>query len=297
MNIEVNVTKKRFLFTILSFFVLAGAIFVFAYNDAFDNVASEAVSFGHSADELVVKMDDGSLATVQDLLSSGGVKGDLKYVNLTGHSTTALSQSYGTGTKDYDYSLSGFTGNGYDDNSVRFVHIYTETVGTKTTEAKIYAMYPGGDYKLISRHVNYADPDGGDAANSGVFVLPVNPGQDRIKIRIVNGASSYASFNILGVTQTISSFGIGDINYREATSYVAFDSNNGGGANNLRAVVFCENGEVLTGGGCYAYSYQTELKITRPIQENGRWGWECNQFGNPDTSGQRFITAYAICVK
>jgi len=71
MKIEVNITKKYF-FTILSVLILlAGTFVVYAYNTEFNKQASQGVVSGNSADELVVKMSDGSLKTIQELLQNG----------------------------------------------------------------------------------------------------------------------------------------------------------------------------------------------------------------------------------
>ncbi|MEK6892732.1 MAG: hypothetical protein AABX07_00860 [Nanoarchaeota archaeon] len=71
MKLEVNVSKKRFFVILGAILMLAGVFAVYAYTGTFDRTATQAVTFGHSADESVVKMNDGSLRTVQDLLKDG----------------------------------------------------------------------------------------------------------------------------------------------------------------------------------------------------------------------------------
>ena len=74
MKIEVDL-KKSFLFTVLALAVLVTGIFLInAYNEMFSNSPEQAASFGHSADEVVVKIiSSGELKTVQELLGSGTV--------------------------------------------------------------------------------------------------------------------------------------------------------------------------------------------------------------------------------
>ncbi|MDP3881761.1 MAG: hypothetical protein Q8Q31_02690, partial [Nanoarchaeota archaeon] len=74
MKLEVNITKTRFFSILGLILILAGAIATYAYTTTFDRPAAQATTFGHSADETVVKMADGSFKTVQELLA-GGVSG------------------------------------------------------------------------------------------------------------------------------------------------------------------------------------------------------------------------------
>jgi len=72
MKIEVNISKTRFFIILGLMLLLSCGVFVYAYNSQFNNAATSAASFGHSADEVVVKMaSDGSLKTVQELLQGG----------------------------------------------------------------------------------------------------------------------------------------------------------------------------------------------------------------------------------
>jgi hypothetical protein len=74
MKIEVNITKRRFFFIILSVFVLAGAIFVYAYKNDFSGTVSSAQNFGHSADETVVNIS-GQLMTLQQAINAKAISG------------------------------------------------------------------------------------------------------------------------------------------------------------------------------------------------------------------------------
>lgn len=92
MKIEVGFRKKYSFALFALLLVVAGLVTVFAYNANFNSPASSAVNVGHSADEVVVRMSDGSLRTVQELLSSGagssgGSTQTLGYYNRTGHLT------------------------------------------------------------------------------------------------------------------------------------------------------------------------------------------------------------------
>ena len=102
MKIEVDF-KKSFLFLVIVSSVLYLGIFLInAYNFNFNQDSGQASVFGHSADEVVVNMSDGSgLRTVQSLLSDG-VQGGLTSITagigLTGGTITE------TGTIELDTS-------------------------------------------------------------------------------------------------------------------------------------------------------------------------------------------------
>ncbi len=72
MKLEVQITKVRFFVLLATLLLLGGVFFVYAYNAQFDKNSDAASSFGHSADEVVVKMSNGNVKTVQELLSGGG---------------------------------------------------------------------------------------------------------------------------------------------------------------------------------------------------------------------------------
>jgi hypothetical protein len=81
MKLEVNITKKRFFVILVAILIVGGVLLVIAYNSpmyktspdagASYKTSVQAITFGHSADEMVVKMTDGSLKTVQELLANG----------------------------------------------------------------------------------------------------------------------------------------------------------------------------------------------------------------------------------
>ena len=102
MKIEVDF-KKSFLFLVIVSSVLYLGIFLInAYNDNFNQGSGQASVFGHSADEVVVRMSDGvTYSTVQELLSDG-VQGGLTSITagtgLTGGTITE------TGTIELDTS-------------------------------------------------------------------------------------------------------------------------------------------------------------------------------------------------
>jgi hypothetical protein len=69
MDIEIVITKQKFIIFTIAILIFAGMIFAVAYNPSF--AGSNAVVLGHSADEIQVKLADGSVVTLQQLLTTG----------------------------------------------------------------------------------------------------------------------------------------------------------------------------------------------------------------------------------
>jgi hypothetical protein len=105
MRVEFNFKKSYFLIGVFMFLIFAGVV---AYNQNFDYSRTQAGISGHSADEVVVKMSDNSLRTVQELLKDG-----------VGSGGTAPVSAYRTVYSDYfDSSSTSLTidGNTYTRN-------------------------------------------------------------------------------------------------------------------------------------------------------------------------------------
>ncbi|MDP3881753.1 MAG: hypothetical protein Q8Q31_02645 [Nanoarchaeota archaeon] len=97
MKLEVNITKTRFFSILGLILILAGAIATYAYTTTFDRTVAQAPTFGHSADETVVKMADGSFKTVQELLA-GGVSAGGGVSSVTGGTGISVSSVSGAVT-------------------------------------------------------------------------------------------------------------------------------------------------------------------------------------------------------
>lgn len=100
MKLEVNITKTRFFVIVFAAFVLAGAMVALAFDTggltgSFTKTKEQAVVFGHSADELVVKVN-GNPITIQELLKNG-----------VGSGSTPASQCVEYVIKGGEYYLSG----------------------------------------------------------------------------------------------------------------------------------------------------------------------------------------------
>jgi hypothetical protein len=67
--------KRYFFYIGIFLFFLVISSVVYAYS-SFNNQPEQAEAFGHSADEVVVKMNDGSIKTVQELLKEGISQGE-----------------------------------------------------------------------------------------------------------------------------------------------------------------------------------------------------------------------------
>jgi hypothetical protein len=91
MKIEVNITKKKFFVILIAIFVLAAGFAVYAYNVGSNyaspsntaaagyNAATEAAKFGHTSDELNVKIRGVTeTVTLQDAINKGFLSNESK---------------------------------------------------------------------------------------------------------------------------------------------------------------------------------------------------------------------------
>lgn len=68
MKVEINISKARFVVLLIGILLVGGGFLVYAYNAGFSNIAADAATFGHSSDEVVLRLANGELATLQDYL-------------------------------------------------------------------------------------------------------------------------------------------------------------------------------------------------------------------------------------
>ncbi len=69
MKVEINIAKKHLYILVALILTLIAIVGVSAYNDAFNKAASQAATFGHSADEVVIEID-GEIKTIQESFDS-----------------------------------------------------------------------------------------------------------------------------------------------------------------------------------------------------------------------------------
>jgi hypothetical protein len=74
MGLHIHIEKRYFYVIATLIVLLIGALLVIAFNPSFNKAASEAATFGHSADETVVRFSDGTLETVQNILTDKPLK-------------------------------------------------------------------------------------------------------------------------------------------------------------------------------------------------------------------------------
>ncbi|MEK6888922.1 MAG: hypothetical protein AABW80_02325 [Nanoarchaeota archaeon] len=70
MKIKLNFGKKAFVFLLVLVVLFGGLMVVHAFNNNFNRLPGDAVSFGHSADELIVN-DRGTERTFQEMFDAG----------------------------------------------------------------------------------------------------------------------------------------------------------------------------------------------------------------------------------
>ncbi|HLC53655.1 MAG TPA: hypothetical protein VJK03_03860 [Candidatus Nanoarchaeia archaeon] len=120
MRININITKTRFFAILGAFLLLAGSIFVYAYNSADSAVIGNPVIFGHSTDEVDWSRPINATVTADDFV----VKGLKDWMIYNRNSETALffSGSTPSGIGDIGWGsgwrvigMYDFDGNGVSD--------------------------------------------------------------------------------------------------------------------------------------------------------------------------------------
>ena len=72
MLLKIDISNRAMVFLFAFAMAFGGLLLASAYNDNYDSPAAGGAELGHSADEVIVRMNDGSLRTAQELLSSLG---------------------------------------------------------------------------------------------------------------------------------------------------------------------------------------------------------------------------------
>ena len=156
MEIEINITKIKFFVILAALFVIGGFVFVYAFNSPMYKTtpdsgasykdATQAVTFGHSADEAVVRFYDGSLDTVQNILAGNGKP--LKIYQCSLSDTELKNNGCPQGTQLYKIvracTGSGPSCTGSDGSAYCRWKVYTDTVQGSTPTCYVAGGGGGG---------------------------------------------------------------------------------------------------------------------------------------------------------
>lgn len=151
---------------------------------------------------------DGS-NSIKDKLDALGGGGDPTYVPVTTGGTPALAQALTSPsqTATHTYTLSDWSGTGYDPTKVRMVHVlctisYSSVSGTGISN--VQAKYPDGTTNTIAQVELTGSSNAFTAPQSVMVTVPVNAGATTFELRLNTGSASTATsaaFTIIGVTQ------------------------------------------------------------------------------------------------
>ncbi len=172
MRFEVQIGRKQVYAFLISLVVLTSFSFVLSYNTNFNAPATSAQVVGHSADETVVKMNDGSLKTVQELLQNGIGSSGGNVIQLKGNplwlSDPILAYSYSTqcsGTMSVcrtGWSTVHNVALGAHPNSIAIVRLYVDIFGAAYLRSSGSTTDPGASTLAASASYSPSGNSGSD---------------------------------------------------------------------------------------------------------------------------------------